>query len=61
MCGTSTQKSGVFSRMQLRIRKCQLADRNQNPKRCVWKAKGEDILRKVQQAWQTLAQQTVTA
>lgn len=37
-----------------------LADRNQNPKRYVWKAKGEDILRKIQQARQMLAQQTVT-
>jgi len=37
-----------------------LADRNQNPKRYVWKAKGEDILRKIQQARQTLAQQIVT-
>lgn len=37
-----------------------LADRNQNLKRYVWKAKGEDILRKIQQARQTLAQQTVT-
>lgn len=37
-----------------------LADRNQNPKRYVWKAKGEDILRKIQHARQTLAQQTAT-
>ena len=37
-----------------------LADRNQNPKRYVWKAKGEDILRKIHQARQTQAQQTVT-
>lgn len=36
-----------------------LADRNQNPKRYVWRAKGEDILRKIQQARQTLAQQAV--
>lgn len=38
----------------------ELADRNQNPKRYVWKAKGEDILRKIQQARQTLAQPFVT-
>lgn len=38
-----------------------LADRNQNPKRYVWRAKGEDILRKIQQARQTLAQQVVAA
>jgi transposase len=33
-----------------------LAARNQNPKRYVWKAKGEDILRKVQQARQAMLQ-----
>jgi len=38
-----------------------LADRNQNPKRYVWKAKGEDILRKIQQARQALAQQQASA
>ena len=27
-----------------------LADRNENPKRYVWRAKGEDILRKIQRA-----------
>lgn len=37
-----------------------LADRNQNPKRYVWKAKGEDILRKIHQARQSQAQQTAT-
>lgn len=37
-----------------------LADRNQNPKRYVWKAKGEDILRKIQQARHALAQQAAT-
>ena len=36
-----------------------LADRNQNPKRYVWKAKGEDILRKIHKARQAQAQQTV--
>lgn len=35
-----------------------LAERNQNPKRYVWKAKGEDILRKIQQARQAMIQQT---
>lgn len=38
-----------------------LAERNQNPKRYVWKAKGEDILRKIQQARESLARQAVTA
>jgi hypothetical protein len=38
-----------------------LAERNQNPKRYVWKAKGEDILRKIQQARESLARQSVTA
>lgn len=33
-----------------------LADRNQHPKRYVWKAKGEDILRKIQQARQSMLQ-----
>lgn len=32
-----------------------LADRNQNPKRYVWKAKGEEILRKIQHAREALA------
>lgn len=36
-----------------------LAARNQNPKRYVWKAKGEDILRKIQKARQTMFQQQV--
>jgi transposase len=34
-----------------------LAARNQNPKRYVWKAKGEDILRKIQKARQAMLQQ----
>lgn len=34
-----------------------LAARNQNPRRYVWKAKGEDILRKIQQARQAMFQQ----
>jgi transposase/DNA-binding CsgD family transcriptional regulator len=34
-----------------------LADRNRNPKRYVWKAKGEDILRKIQQARQAMLRQ----
>lgn len=38
-----------------------LADSNQNPKRYVWQAKGEDILRKIHDARQTLARQTATA
>jgi len=37
-----------------------LADRNQNPKRYAWKAKGKDILRKIQQARQAPAQQQVS-
>jgi len=32
-----------------------LAARNENPRRYVWKAKGEDILRKINAARQTLA------
>lgn len=36
-----------------------LAERNQNPKRYVWRAKGEDLLRKIQQARQTLLQRQV--
>ncbi|MDP1605949.1 MAG: IS630 family transposase [Rhodocyclaceae bacterium] len=38
-----------------------LADRNQNPQRYVWKAKGEEILRKIQRARESMAQQQVTA
>lgn len=38
-----------------------LADRNQNPKRYVWKAKGEEILRKIQRAREILAQPQVVA
>lgn len=38
-----------------------LADRNQNPKRYVWKAKGEEILRKIQRAREIMAQQQATA
>ena len=38
-----------------------LADRNQNPKRYVWKAKGEEILRKIQRAREIMAQQPATA
>lgn len=34
-----------------------LVDRNQNPKRYVWKAKGEEILRKIQKAQEVMAQQ----
>ena len=34
-----------------------LAARNENPKRYVWKAKGEDILRKIQKARQAMLQQ----
>lgn len=37
-----------------------LAERNQNPKRYVWKASGEEILRKIQRARDVLAQQAVT-
>jgi len=37
-----------------------LAERNQNPKRYVWKASGEEILRKIQRARDALAQQPVT-
>jgi transposase len=33
-----------------------LADRNENPKRYVWKAKGEDILRKIQHARDAMLQ-----
>jgi len=36
-----------------------LADRNQNPKRYVWKAEGEEILRKIQRARETMAAQQV--
>jgi hypothetical protein len=32
-----------------------LAARNENPRRYVWKAKGEDILRKINAARQALA------
>jgi transposase len=38
-----------------------LAGRKQNPKRYIWKAKGEDILRKIGRARTTPAQQTVPA
>lgn len=38
-----------------------LADRNQNPERYAWKAKGEEILRKIQRARDALAQQAVAA
>lgn len=38
-----------------------LAERNQNPKRYVWKASGEEILRKIQRARDALAQQPVAA
>lgn len=38
-----------------------LADRNQNPKRYVWKAKGEEILRKIQHAREIMAQQQAAA
>ena len=38
-----------------------LADRNQNPKRYVWKAKGEEILRKIQRAREIMAQQQAAA
>lgn len=38
-----------------------LAERNHNPKRYVWKAKGEDILRKIHQARESLARQAATA
>jgi hypothetical protein len=31
-----------------------LAARNENPKRYVWKAKGEEILKKIQRAKQVL-------
>jgi transposase len=34
-----------------------LAERNQNPKRYVWKAKGEDILRKIERARHVVARQ----
>jgi transposase len=37
-----------------------LAERNQNPKRYTWKAKGEDIPRKIERARQILAQQPAT-
>jgi hypothetical protein len=33
-----------------------LAERNRNPKRYVWKAKGEEVLRKIQRARTALAQ-----
>ena len=33
-----------------------LADRNENPKRYVWRAKGEEILKKVRRAKDKLAQ-----
>jgi hypothetical protein len=33
-----------------------LADRNENPKRYVWRAKGEEILKKIQRAKDRLAQ-----
>lgn len=36
-----------------------LAARNENPKRYVWKAKGEEILRKIQRAREIMAQQQV--
>jgi hypothetical protein len=32
-----------------------LADRNENPKRYVWRAKGEEILKKIARAKETLA------
>ena len=38
-----------------------LAERNENPKRYVWKAKGEEILRKIQHAREVLAAQTQIA
>lgn len=38
-----------------------LVDRNQNPKRYIWKAKGEEILRKIQRAREMLAQQQAAA
>lgn len=38
-----------------------LAERNHNPKRYVWKAKGEDILRKIHQARESLARGAATA
>jgi transposase len=38
-----------------------LAERNQNPQRYTWKAQGEDILRKIERARQTLAQQEQAA
>lgn len=34
-----------------------LAERNQNPKRYVWKAEGEEILRKIQRTREALTQQ----
>lgn len=37
-----------------------LADRNQNPKRYVWNAKGEEILRKIQRARSAMMQSKVT-
>jgi hypothetical protein len=36
-----------------------LADRNQNPKRYVWNAKGEEILRKIQRARNAMMQSQV--
>ena len=38
-----------------------LADRNENPKRYVWKAKGEEILRKIQHAREVLVAQSQSA
>jgi transposase len=38
-----------------------LAEHNHNPKRYVWKAKGEDILRKIHQARESLARGAATA
>jgi transposase len=37
-----------------------LADRNQNPKRYVWNAKGEEILRKIQRARNAMMQSQIT-
>ncbi len=35
-----------------------LADRNENPKRYVWRAKGEEILKKISRAKEALAKVT---
>lgn len=50
-------REGSFQSVQDLVRSIMdyLAARNENPKRYIWKAKGEEILKKIQQAKQALA------